>query len=973
MHLYHRLRLQLRLQVQLCMPSVVLLLLAICAFVHASPATTSDATRALASAERALNASLLWGSYRPQNYFGFRPRLPATLVFGIAWAGVSSGVGAPSGQGYAQMLQNLRHKCDDRQDVVYKWSRHDGRTYGVEVIEDRDVNVRIEASFVKILGAAVEEAAFNASATPTDQAEDIGGGSWAIRLHGTPLDPSKPAQLALFPYFSVEAHQTKLSFHPPQDDDNSGEVELPLDPNGLPWDHTLKLHGSGPGLGAFDVRIVHPDVEALGISYTEGQARTPLHNQPVRTANIAGTATHADDYRPRLARTQYAAVTLPYNQTWRAADFIGAALSVSTQRAMEKYGGASSIDPMKPDDKAQTATWQLPPAAYGLQLANEAATMSPNLLVLQDTFDVNSDYKSTGADSAVGGGSFIVDIFFDSHATPAPLRLQNSTALTRALARAREQYDANFSMRFPLAAPYDRQHEGERDMAREMVASAIGGIGYFYGEQLVDRSSSPPARKGSSSDSDEWEDEEEEEDDEYGIGPIDLEEQERHRAQTQPARLVYEGPYALTTATPARSVFPRGFYWDEGFHLAVIGAYDADLALEITKSWFNLVDRRGWVPREVALGKESESRVPDGFLGQNPRHANPPTLTMALAMYIDKFARTGEAARGGGLEDMFGLGDGSQHEGQLAFLWANSTTPLNQSRFLSDRTLALAYLRALYPSLRRHYRWFRRTQRGELREWGRRSSGRSEAYRWRGRSREGHVFASGLDDYPRAALAHSGELHLDLHCWMGFFARTMRIIAETVGEEDDVDEYERHEEGIRANLEELHWSEKDKMYCDVTVDSNSDESVRVCHGGYVSIFPLLLGLLDARSKQLGDLLDFMHDERMIWSRFGLLSLSRQDDAFETKESYWRGPIWMPINYMALGSLKRYSEMEGPHQSKAAKMYAELRQNIVTNVHKEYERTGWTWEQYNATTGHGQRAHPFTGWTATVALAMAEIY
>ncbi len=46
---------------------------------------------------------------------------------------------------------------------------------------------------------------------------------------------------------------------------------------------------------------------------------------------------------------------------------------------------------------------------------------------------------------------------------------------------------------------------------------------------------------------------------------------------------------------------------------------------------------------------------------------------------------------------------------------------------------------------------------------------------------------------------------------------------------------------------------------------------------------------------------------------------------------------------------------------------------MRNIKKEYERTGQTWEQYNALDGLGQKNHPFTGWTALAAVAMSENY
>lgn len=57
-----------------------------------------------------------------------------------------------------------------------------------------------------------------------------------------------------------------------------------------------------------------------------------------------------------------------------------------------------------------------------------------------------------------------------------------------------------------------------------------------------------------------------------------------------------------------------------------------------------------------------------------------------------------------------------------------------------------------------------------------------------------------MDDYPRGP-PHAGELHLDLISWMGFFTRTMREIAEFVGEADDAAYYKDMEGQIVANID----------------------------------------------------------------------------------------------------------------------------------------------------------------------------
>jgi mannosyl-oligosaccharide glucosidase len=149
--------------------------------------------------------------------------------------------------------------------------------------------------------------------------------------------------------------------------------------------------------------------------------------------------------------------------------------------------------------------------------------------------------------------------------------------------------------------------------------------------------------------------------------------------------------------------------------------------------------------------------------------------------------------------------------------------------------------------------------------------------------------------------------------------------------------------------------------------------------GYVSLFPLLLRVLPADSPKLLPVLRSLRDDRDMWTAYGLRSLSARDTFYGQPNApgdaaYWRGPIWININYLALGGLFRYAEDPGcPHRALARELYEELRSNVVKNVFREWDKRGFFFEQYNDKTGEGQRAHPFSGWTSTVLNIMAELY
>jgi len=283
------------------------------------------------------------------------------------------------------------------------------------------------------------------------------------------------------------------------------------------------------------------------------------------------------------------------------------------------------------------------------------------------------------------------------------------------------------------------------------------------------------------------------------------------------------------------------------------------------------MDEDGWIGREQILGPEARSKVPQEFQVQYPHYANPPTLFLVLESFIDKLR-----------------------------LNASSETDDIRTTHLTNPDLALAYLRTLYPLLKRHYFWFRKSQWGDIRSYDRDAYSTKEGYRWRGRTPQ-HILTSGLDDYPRPQPPHPGELHIDLISWMGMMTRSIRRIAETLGQEEDVAEFQGYETAIIRNIDDLHWDEKAQTYCDATIDGY-EESVHFCHKGYISIFPFLTGLLPADSPRLGAVLDLISDPEELWSDYGIRSLSKSDEFYGTGENYWRSPVWINMNYLAVRSL-----------------------------------------------------------------------
>ena len=397
-----------------------------------------------------------------------------------------------------------------------------------------------------------------------------------------------------------------------------------------------------------------------------------------------------------------------------------------------------------------------------------------------------------------------------------------------------------------------------------------------------------------------------------------------------------KGPYELLTFTPSRATFPRGFLWDEGFHLLSVLEWDADLALEVLHNWLALMDDEGWIAREQILGAESESKTPPDFVTQFPHIANPPTIFLVVSNFVDML------------------------EGAMKYRG-------RKSMYLARPETARDLLVEMYKKLQTHYKWFRISQSGDVEVHAIPSANLNEGYRWRGRT-PGTNYPSGLDDYPRAEPPDVSELHLDALCWVGVMARTLAQIASFTKSIPDISTYQNHLRNVKKNIDAMYWEKSQNVYCDTVM--RDDIHTFVCHKGYISLFPFLTGHMDSHHPHLPATLNLLRDPNQLWTDHGIRSLSPDDKLYGSDYNYWRSPIWINMNYLAIEQLLRLSKLPGPSKKRCREIYTELRSNMVNTVYNSWAQSGFAWEQYDPVHGHGQRTQQFTGWTALVVKIMA---
>ncbi|CAI5741675.1 unnamed protein product [Hyaloperonospora brassicae] len=815
-------------------------------------------------------------------------------------------------------VSQLRHDCRQEDHLQrYGWLEHDGSSYGRQTVEDQFNRLHVSTSYVRVQTEAVQ--------------------GWGVRVDAAPLTPRDEKLRRR----QVPRHNTvSLFFY----------VDLSCGDESLDASCRYKLQdlvqvAAAPtplscGQQAQDVQCVQMALASDGLETEETSA--------------------ADDATPLAFQMHVQLKTRP---TVRSVQLHYAGLKDTNVINVKDRLVSLAHRPGDEGEKKETENWQVDKEIHLDDHIEEGST----LVVVQAIVDV--DVASFEA------GDIVLDVLFNEAAVSLAGAEVAATAIdnmvTDKLAEYSQRFTDKFEQSFRLSSKTWPQNDNEDvgdasafnesllTFAKAAFSNLIGGTGYFYGSSLVQHDPEKP-------------------------------------------EVVESAVKPLLTAVPSRSFFPRGFAWDEGFHQIGVSVFDDRVTRDVIVHWLDLMEEDGYIAREQILGHDARRRVPAEFLIQHAEHANPPTLLLTVEKMVQRYSNSGLDKE---MQDFvrtifpflkrwynwFLTTQYGPHSD--SFRWRGRR--LNDGKLISN-TLSSGlddYPRASLPSENEMH--------VDLLSWVIRASQiMAHLASLSGQDSDVHYFEANYAHF------YAG---LDKHHWneeaQSYF---------DVGEhsEDGIIEYQvavrcRNDQGVvvdatapvaRVQATEVECPATHPHYMFPLGDGRgglqmlpvfmpgTTELQHVKHVGYVSVFPLLLKLLPPDSPKLLALLEQITDPAQLWSPFGLRSLSTQDQFFERENApgdnpYWRGAIWMNANYLALDALHHYAQSNtgSPYQLAFQKAYTALRVNVIANIYREYERTGYLWEQYSGDIhggdryGRGQRCHPFSGWTALVVNIMAEMY
>ena len=495
--------------------------------------------------------------------------------------------------------------------------------------------------------------------------------------------------------------------------------------------------------------------------------------------------------------------------------------------------------------------------------------------------------------------------------------------------------------------------ESLQQMSKEALSNILGGIGYYFGNiKESDNGDDTQSEKG------------------------------------------------LFTASPCRSYFARGFLWDEGFHQLIISKWDIELSLDMVNTWLDTMDKEGWIPREQIRGNEAENQVPSEFINQDRLIA---TLLFPIKIFINNYKYFKDTN-----DKNYGLKELLIKFYKKLKLWLNWFENTQRSPMFKKKGDKYKYI----------YQWNKRDGSHNF------PSGFDDLPRgMTPNDEENHLdlniwllelektlhLLSTFFDKENINFYEKNILERKKNIKDKLFSKELNMYSDYLGpqfkrisinkyprkvfpylwrNDNQCGENVKNPIGTKAECNpysdspccsEFGWCGSTSNHCNCEKCSRSlkleerreyknKENTYNPHIGYINLFPLFFG--DFGKEELGDLFKYLNNKNEFMSDYGIRSLVKNDLLYHTGDDYWRGKIWIQINYLTLSGLYKYYKEK---DKDAEKIYDKVRSGTIKAIYNSWVKTHTFYENYDDISGKGVMNNPFNGWTSTILLIISENY
>lgn len=857
-------------------------------------------------------SKFLWGTYKPNLYFAMKERRNSTAVFGIMW------YGADKSENYfiqGNITDRIRHNCDMKDKLKYHWMAHNGEDYGQQHIHDEINELRLATIFTKRAFDNENNQIWEAIITGDKLHRYYN--KTQEKVNEKLMEERKANKsIALILYTSLENYNVaEKSYFSKVDikevEDNKNDNKEGEDDDADEEEREIKNKNNNSSSGISDKGKF---IEVLITHHYKNNTKAFIKYSIPKTSLI--------NYSSQIYRKKY-------EETWKVKRFI----------AEELQENEISLD-----------------TANNFALFTESKQIkTPNIvavqLILKSPFKIRVTYANK---------------IEELSNIPLP-KLEKY--MQAKLNQVNKRFDNVFVPKYTTLNVISNQNEiyQLKSMLKEAVGNIFGGIGYYWGKIKIHFDDKP------------------------------------EKGYHQGFRYALDDK-GLFTASPCRSFFARGFLWDEGFHNILISQFNFNITIDIIDSWLSTMSATGYIAREQIRGAEQESQVEQKFIEQDKMIANPPTFIFAINNIVNYYKFHSEEK------------DLKLMHNFLKKVYDKFSSWYEWFEFYQKSSSSTGNKREAASN--KYYSWQGRNSEHNL------ASGLDDFPR----GMTPNIYEKHLDLYVwvlelASCLRNLSEIfdyeivaHFDqkikdmksnlisfkdpkLNILNDFLGPQFKLINSNNfkrpvfpinwrGDNKCGDPVKHAPNPIGANVtdcnpystnnccSEFGWCGSGPQFCScpncrkslkLEDRGYSKEETFNPHLGYVTLFPLMFGHLDGKSDEFFNLLRILSSTDELNSPFGIRSLSKSDLLYHSGDDYWRGHIWINMNYLTLRGLKLfYSE-----STEVAELYNSLRNKIVSTVYNEWKRSGMFYESYSDIDGKGLKASPFSGWTSLIVNIITE--